>query len=217
MLLPALKSAKDQAQAIVCKNNLKQLGLAVTSYAGDFNDMMPNTQPNPPGYPIGCDGCYGWDLVYIYPGLNLDILFVVGTLNRDKASASLLFCPSIPDNMFGGKIYGVDSLNCIATGNWPGWYLPPGYWMRNKVNEVWPPYSYRLSGEGSSETAFLCEDYAMASPARIAQHERGWNVWFFDGHAEFCPLNCVSPVMTLGNWGAYFLNFDKAAKGENNF
>ncbi len=42
MLLPALKNAKDQAKKSLCVGNLKQIGLAVTMYAGDFNDDWPS-------------------------------------------------------------------------------------------------------------------------------------------------------------------------------
>ena len=37
MLLPALKSARDQANTTTCIDNLKQIGLAGNSYADDYN------------------------------------------------------------------------------------------------------------------------------------------------------------------------------------
>ncbi len=40
MLLPALSSAKQQAQRIKCLNNVKQLGLTSLLYAGDSGDAM---------------------------------------------------------------------------------------------------------------------------------------------------------------------------------
>ena len=41
MLLPALARAKEAAFRIKCANNLKQLSLATTMYAGDYNSLLP--------------------------------------------------------------------------------------------------------------------------------------------------------------------------------
>ncbi len=41
LLLPALGKAKEMAQGIACMNNLRQLQLCWTMYAGDNNDEMP--------------------------------------------------------------------------------------------------------------------------------------------------------------------------------
>lgn len=41
MLLPALRSARDNAQRIVCVNNLKQAALGMSNYFIDYNDTMP--------------------------------------------------------------------------------------------------------------------------------------------------------------------------------
>jgi prepilin-type N-terminal cleavage/methylation domain-containing protein len=41
MLLPALSSAKRKAQQIQCVNCMKQAGIAITLYLGDFNDTLP--------------------------------------------------------------------------------------------------------------------------------------------------------------------------------
>src|SRR6266481_3545198 len=51
MLLPALSRAKDRALGAGCLSNTKQIGLAMTMYAGDQEDYFPQIDPSWTGGP----------------------------------------------------------------------------------------------------------------------------------------------------------------------
>jgi prepilin-type N-terminal cleavage/methylation domain-containing protein len=50
MLLPALAKAKAKANQARCLNNMKQLGLGMMLYVGDFQDVMPAWASNGAGW-----------------------------------------------------------------------------------------------------------------------------------------------------------------------
>ena len=46
MLLPALSKAREKARRINCTGNLKQIGLALLMYSGDYSGFMPQNVAN---------------------------------------------------------------------------------------------------------------------------------------------------------------------------
>ncbi|NQV26251.1 MAG: DUF1559 domain-containing protein, partial [Rhodopirellula sp.] len=42
LLLPAVQQARERARSIQCMSNLKQIGLGLTSYAGDYGGYLPS-------------------------------------------------------------------------------------------------------------------------------------------------------------------------------
>jgi prepilin-type processing-associated H-X9-DG protein len=54
MLLPALNKAREMGKRAKCTNNLKQLGLAIASYANDYDGRFPGSDiGSTTGYPTG--------------------------------------------------------------------------------------------------------------------------------------------------------------------
>jgi len=66
LLLPALASAKMKANKIACASNMKQMGLALHIYCGDFDDRLPPLGAILPGD----TGLYLGN--YIYPAYKLN-------------------------------------------------------------------------------------------------------------------------------------------------
>jgi len=77
LLLPALASARNRARQTQCIGNLRQLGIAVTVYAGDSKDRLP------------CCSRLGDGSLYGLPGLRT-------VLRTYVADAELFHCPADP-------------------------------------------------------------------------------------------------------------------------
>ena len=76
MLLPALNQAREKAKLSKCVSNLKQLGLALTIYADDYDDWLPPHSLSFPEYAKNLKECI-YDKGYI----------------KNK---NVFFCPSRP-------------------------------------------------------------------------------------------------------------------------
>ncbi len=114
LLLPALRSAKDKAQATVDINNVKQVMLASATYEADSNDYMPhptwgtmdgsaNNGPDGwayagknngklPGLPEYCPSAAGKDYNSIQYSNQLQF-FRVGQLGTYLSTVNVMSCP----------------------------------------------------------------------------------------------------------------------------
>ena len=50
ILLPALQAARATARAVGCLSNLRQIGIAMTAYTGDYDGLLMPASIRPPGY-----------------------------------------------------------------------------------------------------------------------------------------------------------------------
>jgi prepilin-type N-terminal cleavage/methylation domain-containing protein/prepilin-type processing-associated H-X9-DG protein len=124
MLLPALSKAKARAQTTSCLNNHKQLLLAWTMYAGDYQDRLVNnhTQGN-----ADC-GPYAWITSGQILGLgnwsgnartdatNWAIAF--GLLYVFNGNAAIYHCPADTAHVNGGSVLRSRSVSMSTGMNW---------------------------------------------------------------------------------------------------
>lgn len=96
LLLPALNKARDRARTISCTSNLKQFGTAVTMYAGESGDWMPEAA--------------NW-----FPSESALLAPYLGISRTEENTAArgryllpvaqerkgVLFCPAVPDALPG--------------------------------------------------------------------------------------------------------------------
>jgi prepilin-type N-terminal cleavage/methylation domain-containing protein/prepilin-type processing-associated H-X9-DG protein len=114
MLLPALSRAKDQAKSSQCVNNLKQIGLAATAYADDFQ----NTYFNLGGGSIPNDGQWTANprSDVILPPDNPYAYWAIGYYDYYGKNKNLFHCPK-----------------CVHPDEWhdDGRYFPSEYWQNS--------------------------------------------------------------------------------------
>jgi prepilin-type N-terminal cleavage/methylation domain-containing protein len=127
MLLPALARAKERAKRISCVNNLRQIGIGMTVYAGDSNDYVVEarwassaTPPIPSG---SVKGTYNQHAINAPQAGSLKSVYLDPTQTN---VASVWACPSL----------GSGSVAYNGTTTPPQWnigyqYLGGVYWWYN--------------------------------------------------------------------------------------
>jgi len=186
LLLTTLASAKRRAQRIECLNNLRQVGLALRSYADDHQDRLPDCSSNNPAF---FGALWPWDL-----HTNL-----VAELEQRGVNRRILYCPSNDMN---------------NDQRWNIWKYAPvpvrvvGYGFLLKGCDEVPPYLWRtsmLAGKPTdTELAFDAiiqqnGDYTIVRGRWVdrSSHLRGrqpagGNVLCLDGHVEWRGFAAMS-------------------------
>ena len=128
MLLPALAKAKGSAQAVKCKSNLKQIGLGLVMYAGDYSDYMPPADTGYDGL-----GVKWYSIASSYFGFERTIY------TFDEPYAPVLSCPS----------QGFNKSNRLSVGYSMGFGYG-GVWgtTPTKLTQVKTPSDSILAGDG---------------------------------------------------------------------
>src|SRR3954468_10616516 len=109
LLLPAVQKVREAAARTKCKNNLKQIGLAMHNYHGALGQFPPGYLATNPGPGLSDDHGPGWGwATLLLPYLEQDALYRQINLATDIAdpankaarttSLSIFLCPSDPGN-----------------------------------------------------------------------------------------------------------------------
>ena len=163
MLLPALSKAKVKAKQTECVNNLKQVGLAVLTYAQDHQDRVQYASP-------------------------LDTKFTWGELisTNQKPGTQLIFrCPAYPPKITNlwYCTFGVwsDPPGTVTSGEFKQDLVLPA--IKNPVDytHLADTTSRGRMGWGGVQFHTFRTNAQMEVHAR---HNGNADIWFMDGHVE---------------------------------
>jgi prepilin-type N-terminal cleavage/methylation domain-containing protein/prepilin-type processing-associated H-X9-DG protein len=181
MLLPALSNAKGRAKQGACLSNQKQMGIALTMYAGDNRDFCP---PNlrwdgpPADYNFWFSNLWGQSGAF-YGGLG--ILYDEGHLK----AAEVYFCPAQSEEQYGStylKSACVDRLQDVSL---------------TVSGAALSSYNYRstalraVNSHPENPAANISRNFSATAVTDVYRndsansHEGGFNALYFDGSARW--------------------------------
>jgi prepilin-type processing-associated H-X9-DG protein/prepilin-type N-terminal cleavage/methylation domain-containing protein len=195
ILLPALQKARNQANAVKCQSNLKQLGLALFQYVGDNRGYMPPaetvTMPANAPPPFGPSGYSyeSWAVIMLEDGyIKAQPVQVNGVTKQADTHASILYCPAGLDDIGGETSTYTETSSTDAP-------IPP--------SKESPQGAYPTSYTGTSGTylgwySCNCEDNGLEDVrggfvTTITAHQYPFNIVPLDGTYD-CRTKVLSSM-----------------------
>jgi len=179
MLLPALNRARAKGKRITCASNLKQYGLAIAQYQGDYNDFFPAA-----GRTLGSSTYLPtWIMTvrpYIKPGAVVNDTDEK-TLKRD------LICPANAETGLSdrndncGRTYGMNSDLAPQIGS-----TQKKVTMISQLSRTPMVYDYWAWGCGSWTFGYEVATSETSMLKAVTRHN-GYNFLFVDGHVAYVP------------------------------
>jgi len=174
LLLPALGKTKSAAQAVTCRNNLRQWGLATQLYVAEHDDLLvAEGWPNPHRVPTISPDTNSW-YVLLPQEIGLPSYYDMNwrTNAEIEPDNSIWICPSNPRRSNGNNLFHYclnDGVNGTGTNNNPRLKITA---VRNHSSVVW-------LFDSKNRPAIGQENFVHTN-----LHNLGAHFLFLDGHVQ---------------------------------
>ena len=210
LLMPALSSAKSQAQATSCAGNQRQMGIGIMNVIDDGPPVLG------PGYFPPIDGkdnanrYYQWYQL-VAESMQLTISSSAGQYPQISPNARVFVCPSNP---IPASTQLGDPMQNLSYGynDWPlGSYVTPpnnrvynNNWMLSKAQT---PSAVLMVADSDGDGKYDYQINLASVGGRVGnRHNGGANAIFADGHVKWGPYKKFTWGIVHDNFNGYILN-----------
>ena len=194
LLLPALAKAKEKARTIQCLNDMRQLQIAWTIYAGDFNDRIVRNWVLASGFSPNTSWVSG-----NVKAVNDPLAITNGTLYPYARSPAIYQCPDLSpvrgqvlvrSASIMERMGGADDADSVTYGVYSATPdLGAAYPIRKKVTEILNPdpamaIVFVDESQNSVDDSVYALEWNQWKNLPGVRHNRGCTFSFADGHVE---------------------------------
>lgn len=183
ILFPVFAQARESARKIKCSSGVRQLGMAVRTYAQDYDEQLPGTWDGAGGSG-STSGSGGWMHFTNFLGpATFDPSR--GCLYPYVKNGAIFQCPT--DGSRNGNSYAINSLLSTPTGT-------PAFYAGLSDAALSQPASTFLFVEEHEDNARTTDDgyFNVWIPNRLtARHQGGSQFLFCDGHVKYLRSDTI--------------------------
>ena len=214
ILFPVFAQAREKARTVSCLSNFKQLGLSLTMYLQDYDEMvLPRYNACPSTGPAATpDAPLLW----------------TATIQPYVKNKQVFVCPSSSLSKYGDTWNTRSTISSGYNQTISGWYYPTPDGCGNMILPTLPAIQYPAKNVMFADSVpgpkpegyrgYLFGNTGLNVPftktpagSLGARHTEGTNLAFFDGHAKWfkgtavlwhpdATINCVDYSLFLNPW-----------------